>query len=188
MKQCSIPNCGKPMRARSYCAMHWSRWRHYGDPNVPLHNGALPKKIQYKFRESGCLEITSHKGRNGYPGRIINGQWVDFHRSALQVVLGRSIRPGLYACHTCDNKQCVSPDHLYEGTPQDNVRDKVQRGRQYRGVSCWTAKLTEEDVRTIKTRLSEGEIGSTLAKAYNVTQATISRIKYNRSWAWLSYG
>lgn len=31
---CSIDGCGKPLRARGWCSMHWYRWRYNGDPNV----------------------------------------------------------------------------------------------------------------------------------------------------------
>lgn len=31
--QCSIDGCGKPAKARSWCGMHWWRWRNHGDAN-----------------------------------------------------------------------------------------------------------------------------------------------------------
>jgi len=31
--------------------------------------------------------------------------------------------------HTCDNPKCVNPSHLLVGTAQDNMNDKMQRGR-----------------------------------------------------------
>ena len=34
-----------------------------------------------------------------------------------------------YACHYCDNAFCVNPDHLYVGSPSDNVNDAIRRGR-----------------------------------------------------------
>jgi hypothetical protein len=34
LKLCSIDGCGKPVRARGWCAKHHQRWSRYGDPNV----------------------------------------------------------------------------------------------------------------------------------------------------------
>lgn len=38
---------------------------------------------------------------------------------------------GDLALHKCDNSKCVNPDHLYWGTPQQNVRDAYERGRAH---------------------------------------------------------
>jgi hypothetical protein len=51
------------------------------------------------------------------------------HRTALANHLGRPIRPGMIAMHTCDNPPCCNPRHLVEATRQDNQRDMAAKGR-----------------------------------------------------------
>jgi len=51
------------------------------------------------------------------------------HRLAFRLVFGREPREGLFVLHTCDVPACVNPDHLYEGTAADNMRDCVSRHR-----------------------------------------------------------
>ena len=36
----------------------------------------------------------------------------------------------LHVLHTCDNRRCINPKHLFLGTPQDNTNDMIQKGRK----------------------------------------------------------
>lgn len=77
-----------------------------------------------------CWVWTGGVASTGY-GRIrVGGRSHDVHRLALRIALGRPIRPGMFACHRCDNKLCARPRHLYEGTPGENVRDVWERIRR----------------------------------------------------------
>lgn len=74
--------------------------------------------------EGDCLVYTGKSDTgNGY-GRI-SGMLA--HRFAY--ALGRELDPNLDVLHTCDNRRCVKQSHLYQGTNDDNIRDRVARGR-----------------------------------------------------------
>jgi len=77
-----------------------------------------------------------HKGRSGYG---ITALWnketrtqtsLTVHRAMWLAVHGQLFRGRKqFVCHTCDNGFCCNPDHLYIGTPQDNMTDAVSRKR-----------------------------------------------------------
>ena len=56
------------------------------------------------------------------------------HRFSLELKLGRPLKSGLFALHTCDSKSCANPAHLWEGTSDDNSKDMVGKGRQSKGA------------------------------------------------------
>lgn len=103
------------------------------------------------------------------------------HRASLRLLKGDD--PGdLWVCHTCDNKRCVNPKHLYIGTVQDNVRDAVKRGQTPRGMGHHKNKLTEEQVDLIIATTKEYGSGAKLARRFNVSGAAISAIRKGKNW------
>lgn len=87
--------------------------------------------------------------------------------------------------HTCDNVLCINPDHLFLGTLADNSADMVAKGRSCQGERNSGAKLTEEDVLTIRRRVAAGEVQRALAREYRVCKDTINVIVKRHTWRYL---
>lgn len=93
-----------------------------------------------------------------------------------------AIPDGLFICHKCDNPSCVRPDHLFLGTPLDNMRDKIQKGRDTRGEAVNTAKLTAEQVIQIRARRAAGASTIELAAAFGISRLHVYKIVNRQSW------
>jgi hypothetical protein len=89
---------------------------------------------------------------------------------------------GMHVCHKCDNPPCVRPDHLFLGTPLDNMTDKIAKGRDVRGVDVVTAKLTPLQVLEIRRRYDAGETQVQLAEAFGIGQPHISVLVRGMAW------
>ena len=72
--------------------------------------------------------------RNGY-GQLGTPKWGTkvASRAVLAESLGRKLERHEFACHTCDVKACVNPEHLYLGDHATNMQDRAVRGS---GMGC----------------------------------------------------
>lgn len=139
--------------------------------------------------DSGCWNWTGSLTRSGYGQVKYRGQQMLAHRVAAH--LSGKLRDiskqqtgatGLLVCHHCDNKLCGNPDHLYLGSAKTNAADARARNRieAPRGESHHAARLTEEDVRTVKNSPSSD---SELAELFGVGARQIRKIRSGKSWA-----
>ena len=118
--------------------------------------------------ESGCWLWLKHT-HNG-DGRIrVNGKLFTASRLSYIKHIGE-IPDGLFVLHKCDVRCCVNPDHLYVGTHQQNMTDRMIRERTH------NQRFMRSDKKEIATRYFEGEKQMDLAVEYNTTQGHISKL------------
>ena len=68
-------------------------------------------------------------GRTGYGSVQVDRRARGAHRVAWQIHNGRQLRPSEVVCHSCDNRACCNPAHLWVGSQRDNVQDMIGKGR-----------------------------------------------------------
>lgn len=130
---------------------------------------------------TGCHLWLGRYDKNGY-GRFDPNRKPDWaHRVAWALVSG-PIPLGMWVCHRCDNRACVNPDHLFLGTPEMNVWDMVAKDRHVRGERTITAKLTDQQVVSIRDMYRSGQTRGEIAKRTGWGQGTINNVIARRTW------
>lgn len=105
---------------------------------------------------NGCVEWQGATNAGGYG--ILH--WGLAHRLSYTLFIG-PIPRGRCVLHTCDNRRCVRPSHLWIGSLADNIRDMDKKGRRRvgRGEKHASAKVTEALVREIRASYKPGRPG-----------------------------
>lgn len=131
--------------------------------------------IDYSIVDKNGCWIWQKSFNRQYPSFGKSGH-VIVHRHAWELKNGREMTDEFLACHSCNNKACVNPDHIYEGMHLSNIEDQYKAGRVQ---ICHTQKLTDEQVFEIKKELATGQYGLTrkLSRLYGVSHTTICKIK-----------
>ncbi len=131
-----------------------------------------------------CWESQHHTNYVGYPQVTINYRQILTHRLSWELANG-PIPAGMLVCHSCDNRRCANPAHLWLGTHKDNMHDMQRKGRKVilYGDDAKHRKLTSSQVAEIRQRHQAGGITmKALADEYGVTRTNISYIIAGKLW------
>jgi hypothetical protein len=173
MLSIKCPGCGNPMDFR---------W---------VENEIKRLRVVRRFlarvrKGNDCWEWTGLKLGN-YGIISINRRNVGAHRYSYMLHVGE-IPDGLWVLHKCDNTMCVNPEHLFLGTHQDNMDDKVAKGRQSRGgwsspgESNPAAKVDRDTVSRIRKDRERGMNYTMLGQKYGIGKSQAWNICNGKSW------
>jgi hypothetical protein len=138
-----------------------------------------------------CWIWTGTKGSRGYGNFWYLGATQMAHHVSWWLAVG-PIPDGLWILHHCDNRPCVRPSHLFDGTAQDNTDDMIAKGR-HEGVRLGRlpkpprrsrrdgplhhlATLTTAQVEEVRALAESGLSQRQIGLRYGVRQGTISNI------------
>ena len=146
-----------------------------------VRNGSMTPEQRFWSKvekTDGCWGWQGQRNHKGYGEISINNRWFKAHRYSWALHFGE-IPAGRQVCHTCDNRACVRPDHLFVGTNSDNQRDAAKKGR------APSSKISAQDVRSIRGLLDLRVRMSEIAFRFGVSVAAVQRIKSRKAYAYV---
>jgi len=184
---CSVDGCTSAAIAKGLCDRHHKRLIHHGDPlrGGPFYGEPenFVENVVMPYEGDDCIIWPFATDASGY-ARVRNIQ-------ITRVICERHNGPAPsdlhQAAHSCGkgSSGCVTKSHLLWKTRAENEADKLIHGTDMRGNKHHAAKLTEDDVRYIRSQRGVQK-QSELAALFSVSVPTISGIQTrNGGWSWL---
>lgn len=132
---------------------------------------------------TGCWLWTGYREPGGYGMLWMpKNRQTGAHRISWILHYGE-IPAGVFVCHRCDTRCCVNPQHLFLCNAAENAADMVAKGRSLYGERNASARLTAEEVASIRRLIDEGSLSiGAIAEKFNVSRATVYAIRQRQVW------
>lgn len=130
-----------------------------------------------------CWPFTGYCTPDGYGVFYVARRRKPASHVALWLAHGETVPAGMVAMHSCDNPQCVNPNHLRIGTHAENHADRDAKGRGAKGERRGWAKLTDAKVIEARSLRAEGKTFTELAARYGVDKKAIERAVKGITWS-----
>ena len=147
---------------------------------TPKDSARLWSKIDRKSDDQ-CWEWQAARFRTGYGHFSLGRKGYTAHRAVWIDIHGDPGSGDLEVCHTCDNRACCNPQHLFLGTSKTNAIDKVLKNRAARfpGERNQSARLKEAQVVDIRTT---NDSHASTARKYGVSEAAVRAVRKRDTW------
>lgn len=107
---------------------------------------------------------------------------VTVHRLVLTTFCGAASPDAPVARHLDGDSSNNRLANLQWGTKSENERDKIRHGTSNQGSGNGRAKLTEDDVRSIRQRIEMGDPQVSIARDLGIPSVTVNHISTRRTW------
>jgi len=188
---CTHHGCDQPHYGNGYCQCHYLRHKRHGSPLAQTRpaNGEAHKYLCQTvlvYDGDDCLLWPFNRNPGGYGQVWHAGSLRLVSRVVCEATHGAPPTPNHVAAHSCGkgHEGCCTKRHLSWRTSAENNAEMVAHGTAPRGSRHGLAKLTEDDVRAIRSMRGSHRVQS-IASSFNVTPSTIFAIFAGRSWSWL---
>ena len=136
-----------------------------------------------ELRDGECWTLNKVKHVSGY--QYVGNRRA--HRVAYEAHYAEPIPERLVVCHTCDNRECFNPAHLFLGTQAENMADCVRKGRQgARGpkpkiprladLPSKPQRIPEGTIRVAKELLADGISQRNVARLLGISNGSVANI------------
>lgn len=143
----------------------------------------MAAKVDRSAGPDQCWPWLGHVHAVGYGRIMLVSHFVTQASRAAYMLHNRVVvGPDIQVCHSCDNRLCCNPSHLFLGTIAENLADMKAKGRSNRGERNGNARMTEEMVREVRALIARGMSDFAIGLFVGRNDSTIADIRTGRSW------